>query len=88
MKKSGSFHISAQSVDCGCLLEPPWQGGSNEYTQSMFLFWAEIRNKKIDVYPYKPRFYCIRVGFKGVKTIKACFHDVCQVLRTEESNLK
>ena len=28
MKKSGSFHISAQNIDCGYLLEPP---------QSMFL---------------------------------------------------
>ena len=33
------FHISAQNIDCGYLLEPPRQGGSNEYTQSMF--WAE-----------------------------------------------
>ena len=34
------FHISAQNTDCGYLLEPPRQGGSNEYPQSMF--WAEI----------------------------------------------
>ena len=25
------------------------------------------RSKKINVYPYKPQFYCIKVGFKGVK---------------------
>ena len=31
MKNSGSFHISAQNIDCGYLLEPPQQGGSNEY---------------------------------------------------------
>ena len=37
IKNSGSFHISAQNVDCGYSLEPPWQGGSNEYSQSMFL---------------------------------------------------
>ena len=40
------------------------RGGSNEYPQSMFL----NRNTKINVYPCKPQFYCIKVGFKGVKT--------------------
>ena len=34
-----------------------------------------MRNKKINVYPCKPQFYCIKVGFKGVKTIQACFRD-------------
>ena len=63
MKTSGSLHSSAQNIDCGYSLEPPWQGGSNEYQQSMF--WAEIR-KLI----YTPlQFYCIKVGFKEVKTI-------------------
>ena len=33
--------------------EPPRQGSSNEYPQSMFL----SRNKKNDVYPCKPQFY-------------------------------
>ena len=33
------------------------------------------RNKKNNVYPCKPQFYSIKVGFKGVKTIKACFRD-------------
>ena len=28
--------ISAKSTDCGYLLEPPRQGGSNEYPQTMF----------------------------------------------------
>ena len=65
MKKSDSFHISAQNIDCGYLLEPPQRGGSNEYPLSMFL----SRNKKINVYPCKPQFFCIKVGFKGVKTI-------------------
>ena len=46
-------------------LEPPWQGGSNEYPQSMF--WS--RNKKINIYPCKPQFYYIKVGFKGSKPI-------------------
>ena len=66
------FHISAQIIDCGDLLEPPRRGGSNEYPQSMFL----SRNKKNNVYPSKPQFYCIKVGFKGVKIILACFRDV------------
>ena len=55
MKNSGSFHISALNIDCWYSLEPP----------SMFL----NRNKKINIYPCKPQFYCIKVGFKGVKTI-------------------
>ena len=40
MKNSKIFHISAQNIDCGYLLEPPRRGGSNECPQSMF--WAEI----------------------------------------------
>ena len=35
------FLIFAQNIDCGYSLEPPRQGGSNEYPQSMFL--AKIR---------------------------------------------
>ena len=34
------------------------------------------RYKKNNVYPCKPQFYCIKVGFKGVKIIKVCFSDV------------
>ena len=49
MKKSCSFHISVQNIDCRYWLEPPQQGGSNEYPQSMFL----SKNKNSDVYPYK-----------------------------------
>ena len=33
------------------------------------------RNKKNNVYPCKPQFYYIKVGFKGVKIIQACFRD-------------
>ena len=64
-KNCDIFHISAQNVDCGYSLEPPRRGGSNEYPQSMFL----SRNKKNNVYPCKPQFYYIKVGFKGVKII-------------------
>ena len=46
-------------------LELPHWGGSNEYPQSMFL----SRNKTINVYPCKPQFYYIKVGFKGVNFI-------------------
>ena len=65
IKNSDIFHISAQNIDCGYSLEPPRRGGSNEYPQSMF----SSRNKKNNVYPCKPQFSCIKVGFKGVKII-------------------
>ena len=70
-KKNDSFLISVQNIDCGYSLEPPWWGGSNEYPQSMFL----SRNKKNSVYPIKPKLYYIKVGFKGVNIISACFRD-------------
>ena len=62
IKISDIFHISFQNTDCGYSLEPPQRGGSNEYPQSMFL----NRNQKNNVYPCKPQFYYIKVGFKGV----------------------
>ena len=37
MKNYDIFPISAQKIDCGYSLEPPWRGNSNEYPQSMFL---------------------------------------------------
>ena len=54
---------------CGYSLEPPRRGGSNEYPQSMFL----SRNKKNNVYPCKPQFYYIKVGFKGSKSYRSVF---------------
>ena len=63
------FHISAQNIDCGYPLEPPRRGGSIEYPQSMFL----SRKKKNNVYPFKPQFYCIKVGFKGSKLYRHVF---------------
>ena len=65
MKNSDIFHIPAQNIGCGYLLELPKRGSSNEYPQSMFL----SRNKKNNVYRCKPQFYYIKVGFKGVKII-------------------
>ena len=60
-KNSDLFHISAQKHRLGYSLEPPRRGGSNKYPQSMFL----SRNKENNVYPCKPQFYYIKVGFKG-----------------------
>ena len=65
--------ISAQVIDCGCLIELPRQGSSNEYPQSMFL----SRNRKIMytlwtpvlLYKCELQFYYIKVGFKGVSII-------------------
>ena len=36
IKNSDIFHISAQNIDCGYSLKPPYRGGFNEYPQSMF----------------------------------------------------
>ena len=41
------------------------------------------RNKKNNVYPYKPQFYYIKVGFKGVKILQVCFRDVTEPGRTD-----
>ena len=51
--------MSARNIDCGYSLEPPRRGGSNEYTQSMFL----SRNKKNNLYPCKPQFKVYKSGF-------------------------
>ena len=65
IKKFYILHISDQNIECGYSLEPPRRGGSNEYPQSMFL----SRIKKNNVYPCKPQFYYIKLGFKGVKIV-------------------
>ena len=49
IKNADIFQMSAQNIDCGSSLEPPRQGSSNEYPQSMFL----SRNKKNNVYLFK-----------------------------------
>ena len=64
-KKLWYFSYLCSNIDCGYSLEPPRRGGSNENPQSMFL----SRNMKNNVYPCKPQFYYIKVGFKGVKII-------------------
>ena len=64
-KNSDILHISAQNIDCEYSIEPPRRGGPNEYPQSMFF----NRNKKNNLYPCKPQFYYIKVGYKGIKII-------------------
>ena len=63
-KKFYILHISDQNIDCRYSL-PPWWGGSNQCPHTMLL----SRNKKNNVYPCKPQFYYIKVGFKGVKIV-------------------
>ena len=46
------FLILSQNVDCGYTLEPPRQGGSNEYPQSMF--WIKIKKNRYT--PANPTF--------------------------------
>ena len=53
----------------GYSLEPPRRGGSNEYPQSMFL----SRNKINNIYPCRPQFYYINVGYKGSKLYRHVF---------------
>ena len=51
------------------LLKTYRRGGSNEYPQSKFL----SKNKKNNIYPCKPKFYYIEVGFKGSKLYRHVF---------------
>ena len=53
------------------MLEPPPQGGSNEYPQCMF--W--IKNKKNRYSPANPSFSYIKVGFKRVYILQSCNPD-------------
>ena len=70
LEKYDVFNIYAQNIDCRYMLEPPRQGGSNEYPQS--IFWIKIR--KI-VYPSIPQIHTINVGFKGVFIAWTLLHD-------------
>ena len=79
----GYFSYFCSRIDCGYSLEPPRRGGSNEYPQSMFL----SRNKWNNVYSCKPQFYYIKVGFKGVNIIKACFRDVLEQAASKEETM-
>ena len=77
------FHISAQNIDCGYPLEPPRRGGSNEYTQSMFL----IRNKKNNVTPVNPSFTIQKWGLTGSKLYTYVFVMCTGARRVREEAL-
>ena len=61
IKNSDIFHISAQNLDCWYSLEPLHRGGSNKYSQSMFL----SRNKKTNVYHVNPNFTIQKWDLRG-----------------------
>ena len=69
IKNSDIFHSSAQNIDCWYSLEPPCRGGSNGYSQFMFL----SRNKKRNVYFCKPQFYYVKEGLRGSKLYRHVF---------------
>ena len=58
------FLCLLKNIECGYSLEPPRRGGSNEYHN--LCFEQKLKN---NVYPCKPQFYYIKVGFKGVNII-------------------
>ena len=47
----------------------------DEAVLTSITIYALSRNKKNNIYPCKSQFYNIKVGFKGVKIIQACFRD-------------
>ena len=66
------FSICAQSIDCWYTVKQHRQGSSKEYPQS--IFWS--KNKKNRKSPVNPKFYFIKVGFKGVYFSWTYFLDV------------
>ena len=60
------------------------QGGSNEYPQSMFL----SRNKKNNVYPCKPQFYYMKVGFRGSILYRHVFVMIMKKNNNTESKVE
>ena len=68
-KNSESFHISAQNIDWVYSLEPPCRGGSNEYTQSMFL----SKNKKKMYTHVNSSFNIWKWGLRGSKLYRHVF---------------
>ena len=87
MKNSGSFHISAQNIDCGYPLEPP--RFSHEITI------VEFKRGITKMYRQKLRFLCcahclmmlyISMNFhenilKGFQVIERARNDQCQILK-------
>ena len=66
------FLIFAKNVDFGYTLEPPQCEAVLTSTYNL-CFRAKIRE---NVYPCKPEFYYIKVGYKGVYSTRICYHDV------------
>ena len=73
LKISDISLIFAPNIYCGCSLEPPHWGGSNEYPQSMFL---SLNKKKNNVYPGKPQFPYINFVFSIVFITRTCSRNV------------
>ena len=63
--KTDSFQIKILILSYFCSKHRLWVLVRTEYPQPMF----SSRNAKTNVYPYKPQFHYIKVGFKGVKII-------------------
>ena len=42
------------------------------------------RNKKNNVYPCKPQFYCMKGGFKGGQNYIGMFRDVCSIIISQK----
>ena len=63
MKIFDIFLIFAPNIDCGYTLELP--------------HWSMLKSKskKKSVYPFKPQFYNIKVGCKGVYITRTCLHN-------------
>ena len=69
-KNSDIFHISAQKHRLWVLVRTALWAVLMSTT-----IYVLSRHKRNNVCPYKPQFYYIKVGFKGVKIIYACFRD-------------
>ena len=66
MKIFDIFLIFAQNIDCGYTSEPPRLSTHN------LCFIEKIGKNE---YPFKPQFYYIKVGWKGVFITRTCYHD-------------
>ena len=61
MKNRNIFLIFVQNIDCGYTLVP-----------TIYVLDQKYENH---VYPWKPQFYYIKVGCKGVNITRTCYHD-------------
>ena len=52
----------------------------------ILIFFHISKIRKNSVYPCEPQFYYIKVGFKVVKIIQVCFHDVQNNVRLEKTD--